>query len=130
MGLDQSAYKIKAEVIPLFEKEENGFEGFTHEERMKLESGFEIIAQWRKHANLQEWFTGLYGDDINCKKVWVDEVTLRNLEEDVLNDNLPHGEGFFWGQSSADDKEKDLAFIKEARQALKDGYCVFYTSWY
>jgi hypothetical protein len=53
------------------------------------------------------------------------------LEQDVIGGNLPETQGFFFGADSRDDdycKEKTLAFIATARQAIKDGEKVFYNS--
>ena len=48
----------------------------------------------------------------------------------VEADALPKGAGFFWGESTPDDKADDLEFIREARKRIKAGKAVFYTSWW
>lgn len=128
MGLDQYAYKVKRDVVHLLDLDE---ELRTLEQDEKLEAGHERIAYWRKHANLQEWFVQYSElEDINCEKIWIDEHLLDELESDVKTRNLPHGVGFFWGESDTEDRKLDLAFIKKARKALKEGYLVYYLSWF
>lgn len=128
MGLDQYAWKVKEEVLPLLEK---GEENLKPKEYKKFQEGHIEIAYWRKHADLQAWFQEYEGGEcINCKRIWIDEHLLDELESDIKTKNLPHGVGFFWGESDDEDKKIDLAFIKKARKALKEGYLVYYFSWF
>ena len=133
MGLDQYAIAIKKEHKTLIEKFNNGFEGFTPEEQMQIENGQMLLAQWRKHPNLQQWVIEHFGleDDFNgASNVYFSEDDLDALEKAVLEDDLPHGSGFFWGTSTPEDKRTDLGFIKDARKALKKGFDVTYEcSW-
>lgn len=106
------------------------------------------IAYWRKHPNLHGWFEQLwqdldkpnvnednshledtFGTQFNGVEVFLTEKILDGLEEDVNAGTLPQTSGFFFG-NDADEyyKENDLEFIEMARQAIKDGYEVFYTS--
>jgi hypothetical protein len=55
---------------------------------------------------------------------------LDDLEEDVLNKDLPHTEGFFFGESKDYHIKETLDFIKVAREKIKSGHCVYYTSWW
>jgi len=123
------------------------------------DSGTEI-ARWRKHNRLQGWMENLWnekkanqtiedkfiegldkdGDNdgtFNCEEVEITSDDLDILEEDITNRNLPETEGFFYGLDSYEDyesdrgyKSTDLDFIKEARKAIKDGYEVYYSSWW
>jgi len=106
------------------------------------------ISYWRKHPNLHGWFEQLwedldkpnvnednshledtFGTQFNGVEVFLTEKILDGLEEDVNAGTLPKTSGFFFG-NDADEyyKENDLEFIEMARQAIKDGYEVFYTS--
>ena len=106
------------------------------------------ISYWRKHPNLHGWFEQLwidldkpgiaedkqdlesaYGSQFNGIDVSLTEKILDQLEDDVNAGTLPKTSGFFFG-NDADEyyKENDLEFIEMARQAIKDGYEVFYTS--
>jgi hypothetical protein len=44
--------------------------------------------------------------------------------------DLPHTEGFFFGESNGSKTEDDLAVIAKAREALGAGLTVIYHSWW
>lgn len=96
----------------------------------------EELAYWRKHPNLHGWMEQLYrskggtADDFNCVNVALTAEDINQLEWAVMNDELPHTDGFFFGASQPEDKADDLKFIAAARKALADGKTVFYTSWW
>lgn len=145
MGLDQYAYAAS----------KNGqygefWEGAQLDPETKEYSNPKIqqpreIAYWRKHPNLQGWMRQLWlkklqgvglcaGDDsddgsfngVELELTWQD---LDDLERDINSANLPHTSGFFFGEPSDDYyKEKDLAFIKNARAEIFLGLRVFYNS--
>lgn len=91
---------------------------------------------WRKHPNLHGWMEDLYRekggkeDVFNCVNVKLDEEDIDRLEEDIKDENLPFTQGFFFGESQPEDKEDDLEFIRKAREAITEGYDVYYTSWW
>lgn len=126
MGLDQ--YAFAREVI----------KSDDEEEPVDID-----IAQWRKHNRLQGWMENLYRDkhpnsekEFNCEEVELTTEDLDRLESDVNDKALPRTEGFFFGDDSyswpeqKEIQEYDLAFIKEARQYIKDGYKIYYSSWW
>ena len=120
MGLDMYAYKTLEPV------EACGF---------KEPEDTEEIQYWRKHPNLHGWMEQLYRSkggvgSFNCVTVRIDEADLNALEDEVKNDRLPETVGFFFGTSRPEEKEDDLKFISAARAAMKDGYTVFYSSWW
>ena len=94
------------------------------------------LAYWRKHPNLQGWMENLYrekGGEEEFNGVDV-ELTLEDLDALELTldeDELPETVGFFFG-GNADDHyaEADREFIVQARAAIKQGYKVFYSSWW
>jgi hypothetical protein len=98
--------------------------------------GAQEIQYWRKHPNLHGWMEQLYRDkggserEFNCVNVQLTLADLERLEADVRNWELPYTTGFFFGESQADERESDLAFIARAREALTAGLAVFYTSWW
>ena len=77
----------------------------------------EHLHYWRKHNRL---------------------IDIINLEKDILNNELPETEGFFFGMDSyeytkeelKEQKEDDLQFIEEAKQAIEEGDEVVYSSWW
>jgi hypothetical protein len=125
MGLDMYAFSTKAKP-----KSEVDFEtkNFKPEE----------VHYWRKHPNLHGWMQSLYdskggtSDSFNGDCVVLDSEDLDNLEQDIRDYNLPDTSGFFFGQSSNGDEEikDDLEFVSKAREAIKQGKTVYYTSWW
>jgi hypothetical protein len=91
---------------------------------------------WRKHPNLHGWMQNLYdmkggtSPDFNGDCVVLDILDLDNLEGDIKNGNLPDTSGFFFGQSQPDSDLDDLDFVNKAREEIKNGKTVYYTSWW
>jgi len=97
------------------------------------------LSYWRKHPNLHGWMERLwaskgYPDDnpekmfngVELELTWED---LDTLEQDILKQQLPETQGFFFGNASDDYyREQDLKFIQEARADLFLGLKVFYNS--
>ena len=129
MGLDMYAFKVKAE---------DAIDDLTISEADDGNRNTEEIAYWRKHHDLHGWMERLYREkggakeSFNCVPVRLSEEDLFELEQDVRRNNLPQTTGFFFGNNPPDNEslETDLAFIKKARQAIKDGYSVYYDSWW
>jgi hypothetical protein len=90
---------------------------------------------WRKHPNLHGWMQNLYdakggtSSDFNGDCVVLDSEDLDNLEQDIKDGNLPDTSGFFFGVSD-DCDDDDLLFVANAREAIKEGKTVYYTSWW
>lgn len=102
----------------------------------KNESTNSEIMYWRKHPNLHGWMEDLYfekggkSDCFNCVPVELTLEDLERLEKDVIDGNLPHTSGFFFGESEDSINPKDLEFIKLAKEAIAEGDQVFYDSWW
>ena len=139
MGLDQTAIARKGE--PRTVKSEYTYtdlDGTEHkgvEEYLEWDDSIEL-ATWRKHPNLQGWMQELYYEkggegEFNCVDVELTFEDLDALEATLDEEELPETVGFFFG-SNADDHyaEADREFIVQARAALKQGYKVFYSSWW
>ncbi len=94
------------------------------------------IQYWRKHPNLHGWMQNLYDakggteSNFNGDCVVLDNEDLDNLEQDIKDGNLPDTSGFFFGQSTDDEIENDLLFVAKAREEIKNGKTVYYTSWW
>jgi len=106
-------------------------------EETGLASGESIeIHYWRKHPDMHGMMEEIYREkggreeEFNCIEVYLDSEDIDKIEEQIKTGDLPLTEGFFFGQSSSDRKEDDLEFIKKARLALKEGYKIYYTSWW
>jgi hypothetical protein len=136
MGLDMHAYKTKAKFTKdtdfsdeIYGKAENG--GIDYENPVV---DIEEISYWRKHPNLHGWMEQLYrkkgGTDpsFNGDTVLLTEEDIDNLKIAVLTGSLPSTSGFFFGDSKQEINFADLEFIEKAKQAIKEGYTVYYDS--
>jgi uncharacterized membrane protein len=123
MGLDMYAHKTKT--IPQSDVD-FGTNNFNEEE----------LHYWRKHPNLHGWMEHLYyakggnRDSFNCTNVLLSLDDLITLEYDINNGNLPHTSGFFFGESDDGRMVDDLEFVRNAKEAIADGYSVYYSSWW
>lgn len=141
MGLDQYAYAV----LPNEGNTDFSYVGETVErvgENDTITTRTDVqISYWRKHPNLEGWMRDLFyrkaeaqgydsGHDYNCQPLRLTWDDLNDLERAVLGDELPETNGFFFGESRPEHKEDDLAFIKEARKAIRGDYEVYYYSWW
>lgn len=126
MGLDMFAFSTKAKPKTEVDFETKNFDPTE-------------IHYWRKHPNLHGWMQNLYeskgGDpnaDFNGECVVITESDLEDLEHDLKQFDLPDTRGFFFGQSESNDEElqDDLEFVRKAREEIKAGKTVYYTSWW
>lgn len=93
---------------------------------------------WRKHPNLHGWMERLYrekggeAEDFNLRPVLLTTDDLDALEIAIRDDLLPPTRGFFFGASDRDPEQiaEDLAFCDLARDEIRAGRAVFYTSWW
>ena len=130
MGLDMMAYAKK---VDLAEDVQTDFQ-------VEYEWEEDELCYWRKHPNLHGWMFNLYLDkggkyDFNGNSLRLNREDIDRLEQAIVNDELPHTQGFFFGQSPVkgdeyyeDRKQYDLNAIKKMREALDDGFLVWYDS--
>lgn len=122
MGLDMYAYKTR--------------EKFASPVDFPVTSSGEELAYWRKHPNLHGWMEQLYrekggrSEHFNVSPVVLTPDDLDRLETDLRTGNLPYTQGFFFGESRGDEWENDIKFVKSAREAIDEGFTVYYTSWW
>ena len=99
------------------------------------------LMYWRKHNRLQGWMENLWrtqkeGEgEFNCVDVELTEADLDALELAISNRGMPETVGFFFGPDSYAQYEEwhkgeDEEFLRKAREALKLGQRVFYSSWW
>jgi len=127
MGLDMFAYKMKYNP-----SKEVDFQ----EEIQDVET--EEVHYWRKHPNLHGWMENLYrskggeGEQFNCDPVVLKEDDLHQLAACIIDNELPHTSGFFFGESydNEEEREDDLKFVKDSLKAIEEGYTVYYDSWW
>jgi len=131
MGLDMFAYRTKVQLSKPVDFQDEVYMSDENNEKTHSE-----IMYWRKHPNLHGWMEKLYyekegkEDSFNCAPVELTSEDLDLLEKDILEDRLPHTDGFFFGSSDSAPNPKDLEFVKLAREAIKEGDKVFYDSWW
>lgn len=92
------------------------------------EDGFEVkervlrLGYWRKHPNLHGYIVETFAGGVDeCQDI---DMTLENLEQTlaaVKADDLPHTQGFFFGESLPEDKEPSIKILEDAINWLKDG---------
>lgn len=124
MGLDSYAYKVPKEYV------KNDFEIKDYAYICNDESN--ELAYWRKHYELHNWFKALYlkkggkDDSFNLTPIRVTVEDLNKLQWAFKKNKSLHYSNYMqW-----DYKETDDEFIKNALQAIEDGYEVFFESWY
>ena len=131
MGLDMYAYTMRAEFVG------------EQQTDVKIESDADSkaaqvrdIAYWRKFNHLHGWMERLYRQhggtgDFNCDHVRLDLEDLDRLWEDAPT--LPPAEGFFFGsvEEMTEEEVKEVRdFVEKARDAIKSGQVVIYSSWW
>ena len=125
MGLDMYAFAVsKRDAIGEFE--------------MARDCEKEELHYWRKHHDLHGWMEKLYrskggdADSFNCIPVELTVDDLDNLQQALLEDNLPRTSGFFFGDNPPDleTMREDLMFVQKCRIAIKEGKVVYYDSWW
>ena len=120
MGLDMFALKTKANLPAEID--------FPHVEAEELH-------YWRKHPDMHGWMERLYRQkggtqEFNTVNLQLTLQDLQSLETAIIAKDLPATTGFFFGASDGSEIADDLAFLEKARRALREGYAVFYTSWW
>ena len=136
MGLDQFSYRIKKGFItkPVdFSTEKYNEETEEHEVLCEKEE----IHYWRKHPNLQGWMEELYYEkggespEFNCVNVQLTWEDLEKLEQNIKEGLLPETCGFFFGNNSDEEyREETLEFVGKGLESIKNGYDVYYSSWW
>ena len=136
MGLDMNAYRMKFTPTKEVDFSEEIF-GRDDIGELDYENPIVVakeIAYWRKHPNLHGWMEQLYrkkgGNDpsFNGDTVLLTEEDIDNLKIAVLTRSLPSTSGFFFGESKQEINFADLEFIEKAKQAIKEGYTIYYDS--
>ncbi|HHF4335585.1 phosphoglycerate kinase [Haemophilus influenzae] len=91
-----------------------------------------LFFQWRKNWDLQEMMAMIYfdkggQDDIfNCAKVVLDEDDLAYLEECIREADY----AYEYPDDRELERERDLNFVKLAKEKIRQGLTVFYDSWW
>ena len=125
MGLDQFAYKVK---------KAKRLNNFSCPDKIIVDRYFDY---WRKFYGLQNWMENLYREKggkksmFNCVPLRLTEQDLERLERDCEEDDF-YEERFC--ETLAEEKEHEIVhlkeFIKKSKDAMSEGYAVYYDSWW
>lgn len=92
----------------------------------RSEDGFPLkgkllrLGYWRKHPNLHGFIVNTFADgEDTCHQISLDADDIERIIEAVTRDDLPHTEGFFFGQSDGSEKAEDLRILKAALEWLR-----------
>jgi hypothetical protein len=126
MGLDQYTYKTKVKPSKSVD-----FQDEVYKDEVECEQ----IHSWRKHPNIHGFMEELYREkggesEFNCRPVELTQEDIDRLAQSILDGELPETSGFFFGKSYGHEENDDLKFCKRASEAIKEGYTVFYDSWW
>lgn len=89
------------------------------------EDGFPVsdiileMGYWRKHPNLHGYIVKTYAGGVDeCQEIELTADDLLNIAKAIREKNLPHTEGFFFGDSSwHEGKEEEYAAVFEKAAA-------------
>lgn len=93
---------------------------------------------WRKDYNLHDWMEKLWEkrtgntnrSDFNCVQIRLYKEDIEELEEAIKSWEIDDSEPFSFKKYNSNMKEHDLQFCHDAKEAIKDGYAVYYDSWW
>jgi hypothetical protein len=115
MGLDMYLTGEKY-LVTDFENEANNLT----EDGFRLTSKLVRLGYWRKHPNLHGFIVDTFanGED-NCQQIHLEAEAIERIIDAVARDELPHTEGFFFGESDGSEKSEDLRILKAALEWLR-----------
>jgi hypothetical protein len=131
MGLDMFAYRMAD-----FQPSNPTDFGSELDELREHNIEPEEFYYWRKHTNMHDLMEEIYREKggrvetFNCCPVQLTESDLVLIREKVESRNLPLTEGFFFGESEDSDYKGDMDFLEKAEASLKEGYTIWYDSWW
>jgi hypothetical protein len=140
MGLDMFAFAAKTvkpnpsdehSIVVGFEREDKEYEYFDGRQP-------EEIFYWRKFNALHGWMQNLYESrggtqSFNCIRIQLFTDDLEALKEACKSKSLVPVNGFFFGSQDPvddDDYASVLKFITVAEEYIRDGFVVYYDSWW
>lgn len=125
MGLDMYAYFVRKEDA-------------INDGECRLAYGQVENYYWRKNYNLHDWIERLWEkrtgntdrSNFNCVKIRLYKADIDNLEKAIKSWKIDDSEPFSFRKYTSNMKEHDLQFCHHAEKATKDGYAVYYDSWW
>lgn len=99
---------------------------YENPEKNRTEEGFRIkeisleLGYWRKHPNLHGYIVQTFADGVDeCQRIELSLEDLSKILDAVKRDELPHTEGFFFGQSRSEYKDESVDTLERAIGWLK-----------
>ena len=92
-------------------------------DKQETEDGFPLqtkvlrLGYWRKHPNLHGYIVQTFADGVDeCQEIELSADDIRKIMQAIKNKELPHTEGFFFGNSddSWGQRQHDLATFEKA----------------
>lgn len=78
------------------------------------------LGYWRKHPNLHGFIVNTFaGGEDTCQQIYLTADHLQRIIDAVTRDELPHTEGFFFGESDGSEKSGDLLILNAALEWLR-----------
>ena len=111
MGLDM--YLTGEKYLPTnWDKPEDN----VTEDGFRLKSKELQLGYWRKHPNLHGYIVNTFagGNDNPCQRIELSANSMRQIIEAVKNKDLPHTEGFFFGESDGSEDEETIEIFTKA----------------
>lgn len=100
----------------------DGRDNLPHEDGYRLESKTLRLGYWRKHPNLHGYIVNTFADGVDkCQQIDLSADDIEKIIEAVARDDLPHTEGFFFGESDGSEKDETLRIFKAALEWLGTG---------
>lgn len=95
-------------------------DNLPHEDGYRLESKTLRLGYWRKHPNLHGYIVNTFADGVDkCRQIDLSDDDIEKIIEAVARDDLPHTEGFFFGESDGSEKDETLRIFKAALEWLR-----------
>jgi len=95
-------------------------------EKNVMEDGFKLttktleLGYWRKHPDLHGFIVNTFAEGIDeCQNIHLDKEDLEKILSAVNGENLPHTEGFFFGESSPEDRQPTIVILEKAIKWLE-----------
>ena len=91
---------------------------------------------WRKHSDLEGYMSSIWHEqnpgkgDFNCEFLELTEDIINEVIELSQTKGFSEASGFGWGQTYDEDHEVTIQAMQKALKYMKDGYKVFYSSWW
>lgn len=99
---------------------------YENPENNLTEDGFPLkgkllrLGYWRKHPNLHGFIVETFADgEDTCQPINLDIDDIERIIDAVTRDELPHTEGFFFGQSDGSEKSEALRIFNAALEWLR-----------